>query len=681
MRTLPLRVQPVEAEALDSWLEALAARMQCAWGDLLAGVGLPVGRNRSYTAGWLAALTGRQVRSLSWATGQRPGVIGTMVFSHLNDALGQCPDVPRRSVESMLWLHGRRSRFCPACLAQNGGRWLLAWRLRWSFACVRHACLLADTCPSCQRPQRAVPAPVDFVPIPGLCAHKLSGIHGRSATRCGADVSSAVVLKLGNDHPVLEAQRLTDAAVCTGVARTGIYARAPVPLSALIADLSALGGRLLRYPNIEELGRLTSGSVITEFLTQCERGDLSARGVTADSSAIATAVAAAAAASILNAADLVEAGDRLRWLIADGRDRGLAVSATTIGWGRGISATLRSAQLSALSSYLSASDKLRYRTHSPPPRRPHPRSAPERARWIPSLLWPPLCLNVRCVGVGFGQVRSALAVAVVLVGARISLSAAAELLGSATSARAVSRVLQLIGRSTSAAEVWRTVEVLADQLDAERAPINYARRRTLSYGDLLPESVWMEICLSSGISPGRGPRLALARCWLYERITGSPGSQARWAIDSPEFRSKLADLPILLNSEFITTADSYAGHFLAEQAVTDEPVAWIPATVPHCWESGAVSDLVRGHRAEVNLSRVLRESNLAAGLVPPGGSRGVCAARRILPRESLEVHYIGQRQSLAHIADRYGLSRQMVTRLAHNYGIAIRSPGRPYRGG
>ena len=48
----------------------------------------------------------------------------------------------------------------------------------------------------------------------------------------------------------------------------------------------------------------------------------------------------------------------------------------------------------------------------------------------------------------------------------------------------------------------------------------------------LRRSPWTEIRLSSGISPGRGPRLALARCWLYERITGFSGSRARWAIDS-----------------------------------------------------------------------------------------------------------------------------------------------------
>ncbi|MEZ5132988.1 MAG: TniQ family protein [Mycobacterium sp.] len=678
MRTLPLRVQPVHGEALDSWLEALAARMQFAWGDLLVGVGLPAGRSRSYTGGWLVAPTEQQLQSMSVVTGQSPSAINAMALSRITRALG-CPNIAVESVESMLWLSKRRSRFCPSCLRENRGRWLLRWRLRWSFACLRHNCLLADTCPACQSLQRAVPASVALIPVPGFCAHKLLGCHGRGVTRCNTELSTAPVLLLPHNHPILAAQQMIDAAVSAGVVRTGLYGQAPVPLSALIADLCALGGRVLRYPNFDELRRLTSDSVVREFRAAREVTDFSSRGVTADSSAVASGIAAAAAGSVLSAADPAEAAGRMRWLIAFNRHNGLSVRATNIGWGRGISAALRSAQLSALSPYLPASDELRYRMHSAGPRLPHRRSSPGRARWLPSLLWPQLCQHVRCDGVGFGQVRSVLSVAVVLVGSRITLSAAAELLGSVTSARAVSRVLQLIGGSSNAAEVWRTVEELADQLDAEKAPIDYVRRRALSCGDLLPESVWMEICLSSGINPGRGLRLSLARCWLYERITGFPGGRSPWAIDSPEFRSMLADLPSLLNSEFICAADSYAGQFLANRSITDEPVAWSPAALPHWWSSAAFADQPRGHRAQVAFSRVVRDSMLAAGTVPPVMSAGILAARRILPKESLEALYVEQGQGLAHIANRYGMSRQMVTRLAHSYGIAIRTPGRPHR--
>jgi hypothetical protein len=220
------------------------------------------------------------------------------------------------------------------------------------------------------------------------------------------------------------------------------------------------------------------------------------------------------------------------------------------------------------------------------------------------------------------------------------------------------------------------LEDLADRLDAERPPIDYARRRALSWGGLLPQSVWMQICLSSGVGPGRGLRLPIARCWLYERISGLPGSRSPWSRDSPEFRSKLADLPEVLNSEFISAADRYAAIFLNNQGIAGEPIVWSPIRLRRS-EVAEIGDWGNGRRAAVAVSRYLRESELDLGSVPPDVRCGVFAAARILPKQTLEFLYLDQRRSLAHIASRYGLSRQMVTRLARSYGVALRSPGRP----
>ena len=49
VRTLPIRVAPIEGEALDSWLEAIAHRTHTAFGDVLSAVALdshPVRRGR-----------------------------------------------------------------------------------------------------------------------------------------------------------------------------------------------------------------------------------------------------------------------------------------------------------------------------------------------------------------------------------------------------------------------------------------------------------------------------------------------------------------------------------------------------------------------------------------------------------------------------------------------------------
>jgi transposase InsO family protein len=63
------------------------------------------------------------------------------------------PSVPR------WWRHLAGSRYCPRCLAANGGRWMLAWRIPWAFACTGCQALLADACPDCGRRHRRTRAP------------------------------------------------------------------------------------------------------------------------------------------------------------------------------------------------------------------------------------------------------------------------------------------------------------------------------------------------------------------------------------------------------------------------------------------------------------------------------------------------------------------------------------------
>ncbi|MFD1921566.1 TniQ family protein [Streptomyces beijiangensis] len=40
------------------------------------------------------------------------------------------------------------SRWCPCCIRENCGRWMLRWRLAWSYACLIHEVFLAFRCPS-----------------------------------------------------------------------------------------------------------------------------------------------------------------------------------------------------------------------------------------------------------------------------------------------------------------------------------------------------------------------------------------------------------------------------------------------------------------------------------------------------------------------------------------------------
>lgn len=52
IRTLPIRLAPIEGESIDSWLEAIADRTHTAFGDLLHAVGLPARKPAATAPGY-----------------------------------------------------------------------------------------------------------------------------------------------------------------------------------------------------------------------------------------------------------------------------------------------------------------------------------------------------------------------------------------------------------------------------------------------------------------------------------------------------------------------------------------------------------------------------------------------------------------------------------------------------
>ena len=97
----------------------------------------------------------------------------------------------------------RGSRYCPSCLAERDGRWLLSWRLGWVFACPAHGVLLCDTCPACGQAPRSRTGRAGLNP-PGTCANTI-----KRNNCCGADLREATPRRLAPGHPVLAAQRWT----------------------------------------------------------------------------------------------------------------------------------------------------------------------------------------------------------------------------------------------------------------------------------------------------------------------------------------------------------------------------------------------------------------------------------------------------------------------------------------
>ena len=171
VRTLPIHLEPVDGEALDSWLEALCRQMGCTWGDFAEAVGLPPPPRGIRTPSWLIRLTPTEARALHAATGTPIQILHSMTLASLDGTgLGLLP-ATRALDRSFPWSRFRFSRYCPECLQDNGGRWQLFWRSGWAFACVEHCCLLVDECLACGHRLRGHVGHAELVPDGQRCSN------------------------------------------------------------------------------------------------------------------------------------------------------------------------------------------------------------------------------------------------------------------------------------------------------------------------------------------------------------------------------------------------------------------------------------------------------------------------------------------------------------------------------
>ncbi|TFE35453.1 hypothetical protein E0F15_00905 [Frankia sp. B2] len=155
--SIPIRLAPLPGEDLDSYLHAYARLLHAEVSDILTLAGL-AGQPSTEKLGhrpWTYRLDPVERAALATVTGLRPQTLTAMTLARYDDT-GLLSGVrpTGRPRPPRWWNQLKGSRFCPRCLAGNGGRWMLAWRLPWTFACTRHHLLLVDTCLACGRAHR-----------------------------------------------------------------------------------------------------------------------------------------------------------------------------------------------------------------------------------------------------------------------------------------------------------------------------------------------------------------------------------------------------------------------------------------------------------------------------------------------------------------------------------------------
>ena len=187
IRTLPLYLDPVPGEALDSWLAAIAHRSHTAWADMLTAAGLETAGTAVARGSWLLEIEGHRLEELAAAVGIDTAMIKSMTRSRYDGTALDIGRDPIRRTRRFPWGYVGRSRYCPHCLAQTGTvaagvAARLVVRLRGAPVSTRRQ--LSPVWPA---PARRRSLAGDVVPQPGRCGEPRSEASGRASPRCNAE--------------------------------------------------------------------------------------------------------------------------------------------------------------------------------------------------------------------------------------------------------------------------------------------------------------------------------------------------------------------------------------------------------------------------------------------------------------------------------------------------------------
>lgn len=212
MRTLPLRLAPVDGESLPGYVARYSNTFQFQPGDVVRALGLDAGGGTVIAAGrYGALLSADQLKHAALGTGIAPEVLELMLLARYSgrafERVGVSPDAVLDEAAQGHEVLIRSSRFCPKCLHENGA-WLLRWQLGWSAVCPRHNVLLLRVCANCGNVPKTAPReswPHDHhgaLSDPARCSHR----RGRQI--CRARLANAQTPEVNSE--ILTAQQRID---------------------------------------------------------------------------------------------------------------------------------------------------------------------------------------------------------------------------------------------------------------------------------------------------------------------------------------------------------------------------------------------------------------------------------------------------------------------------------------
>jgi hypothetical protein len=438
------------------------------------------------------------------------------------------------------------SRYCPRCLSEREGRWLLAWRLPWVFACTQHHLLLQDTCLACGKMPRAYAGAAAGRTPPGTCPNPVA-----LRSWCGADLRAVTAQPLTRSDALMTAQQHINTVLASA------------------ADCRAGGEQTVRSAQV-----LNDLSIVAGWLLH------QSPGWPASAGAALTSAAAAQAMPLIAGEDEEAIGQiQARLRHQPGHRAVRPAGLTSQQWNR-LSSRTRGRFLRALDPSLSAADRLRHSSGTPLARIPgaSPELLAARARMIPQLLWPQWAIRLTPPE-GFlpGPFRSTIAACLLVPGNPApSIRQAITGLHAYRSSFAIAAVVRGLA-AQGHGSVLAAICHLADHLDTRGSPIDYQRRREAIAPEMITTGQWQDLCYRAGAHPGQARRLLDARRYLYQLLTGADLYDPRHTL---AFQSASDRNNHLLFTDTLTTPlrdalHAHASGYLARLGI-DEPLTWQP---------------------------------------------------------------------------------------------------------
>jgi hypothetical protein len=556
----PFTLTPLPGEAFDSWLEAYAARLHVSTAELAGALGLPQGTSRIPVR--LLTRGGShpaQLATVASQTGLDPATVAGMFFAPAYQLTpSSSPNPPAAESIRRAWSPAPGTRFCPACLAHSNGRFMLAWRLPWTFWCLDHNQPLAEACPRCGRPPRVrLPTTPQPAGARRCTAPARAPARTRPTTACNADLAAAAAPAPSNPQAAAGAQRF---------------------INRLLAQLHAGNASPQRQAAIDAL---TDLSVIVLHLADPGRYGATPRRVLARMLRADTLTDAVALLTASRDGD--PTADPLAALVhrhaASPKARAVPQS-----W-RTASPALTARISHRRDAAMTVIERLRHASTLPTP---IPKSNPDspldpaitRARRLPDQLWS--VWAVRLLGddtLDPTLFRHAAAVALLLPHSNLLLGNATGLFSDQVGYHTVEHQLRVLAKTPAGTAALRILTELSLAIDRHDLPIDYAHRRQLAASiDLIDVATWKRLARQFHHFQGGHRRHGFARRYLYELLTAGNLAIAPSPYTLPQglLRFEYHDFVLALPAGLVAALAEHATRLLTQAGITDEPLQWHP---------------------------------------------------------------------------------------------------------